>query len=75
MKHLAIVLTAATALAMAPGLARAATFEEASARFAAKLQAAEAAGHSTQAQATYGEGSQLIASPFNGATCPNRKTP
>jgi len=75
MKRLAMVLTAATALAMAPGQARAVTVEEAYARFASKLQAAQAAGNTTQAQAIDSEGSQLIASHCNGATCPHLKTP
>ena len=75
MKLLAIVLTTATVLVMAPGQAQAVSLQEACARFASKLQAAEAAGNTTQAQTIYSEGSQLIASHFNGATCPNVKTP
>jgi len=43
--------------------------------FASKLQAAQAAGNTIQAQAIDSEDSQLIASPFNGATCPHVKTP
>jgi len=75
MKRLAMVLTAATALAMAPGQARAVTVEEAYARFASKLQVADAAGNTAEAQKIYSEGNQLIASHFGGATCPNVKAP
>ncbi|MFZ0406877.1 MAG: hypothetical protein WAM11_02025 [Cyanobium sp.] len=75
MKHRAIVLTAAAALAMAPTQASAMSLEQACARFASKLQAAVAAGDTSQAQMIYTEGSQRVASNFNGATCPTVKAP
>ena len=76
MKSLAILLTAAAALAMAPGSAKATmTVDQACARFASKLQAAVAAGNTAEAQKIYSEGNQLIASHFSGATCPNVKAP
>lgn len=75
MKPLAILLTAATALALSPGRASAVTVDEACARFASKLQVAVAAGNTAEAQTIYSEGSQLIASHFSGATCPNVKVP
>ena len=91
MKPLAIFLSAATALAMAPlrvGAMDATTpmtmpmptttpmsADQACARFASRLQAAVAAGNIAQARTIYSEGNQLIASHFNGATCPNVKAP
>ncbi len=85
MKPLAIFLTAAAALSMAPARVGAMdmtapmtmpmTADQACARFAAKLQVAVAAGNIAQAQTIYSEGNQLIASHFNGATCPNVKAP
>ena len=75
MKLLAILLAAAAALALSPGRASAVTVDEACARFASKLQVAVAAGNSAEAQTIYSEGSQLIASHFSGATCPNVKAP
>jgi hypothetical protein len=76
MKFLAILLTAAAALAMAPASAIATmTVDEACARFASKMQVAVAAGSTAEAQKIYSEGNQLIASHFGGATCPNVKAP
>jgi hypothetical protein len=43
--------------------------------FASKLGAAQAAGNTQKSQMIYQEGSQRIASRFNGATCPNIKPP
>lgn len=51
------------------------SLEQACARFASKLQAAVAAGDTSQAQMIYTEGSQRVASNFNGATCPTVKAP
>lgn len=85
MKLQSILLAAATVLALAPGRAGAmdmttpmappTTAAEACDRFAAKLQAAVTAGNIAQARTIYSEGNQLIASHFNGATCPNVKAP
>jgi hypothetical protein len=51
------------------------SLDEACGRFASKLSAAQAAGDSQKAQTIYQQGSQRIASNFNGATCPNVKPP
>lgn len=85
MKPLALFLSAAAALAMAPvrvgamdmtmPMTTPMSADQACARFASRLQAAVAAGNIAQAQTMYSEGNQLIASHFNGATCPNVKAP
>jgi hypothetical protein len=75
MKALAIFLSAASALALVPSQASSMTLDEACARFASKLQTAVAAGNTSQAQMIYSEGSQMVATNFNGATCPNVKAP
>jgi hypothetical protein len=75
MKRLAIFLTAASALALVPSQASSMTLDEACARFASKLQTAVAAGNTSQAQMIYSEGSQMVATNFKGATCPNVKAP
>ena len=59
----------------APSGAQAVSLDEACGRFASKLSAAQAAGDTQKAQTIYQEGSQRIASMFNGATCPNVKPP
>jgi hypothetical protein len=61
------------ALTVAP--ARAVSLDEACAKFAAKLNAAVAAGDTKQAKTIYTQGSERVASRFNGATCPNVKPP
>ena len=70
----AIALTALMALFI-PVSARAISLEQACSRFASKLNAAQTAGDTQKAQTIYQEGSQRIASRFNGATCPNVKPP
>lgn len=70
----ALGFTAAVALFM-PQSARAINLEQACARFAGKLNAAQSSGDSSKAQAIYQEGTQRIASRFNGASCPNVKPP
>ena len=66
-------------LLLSPGLlvvpARAVSLDEACARFAATLNGAVASGDSKRAQAIYTQGSERVASRFNGATCPNVKPP
>lgn len=70
------VFAAATLLAaMTPQGASAVSLDQACQRFADKLSAAQSAGDSQKAQTIYQEGSQRIASRFNGATCPNIKPP
>lgn len=51
------------------------SLEEACATFASKLNAAVASGDTKKAQSIYTQGSQRVASRFNGATCPNVKPP
>jgi hypothetical protein len=71
-----LLLAAAALLALgAPLGAQAVSLDEACGRFASKLSAAQAAGDSQKAQTIYQQGSQRIASNFNGATCPNVKPP
>jgi hypothetical protein len=70
------VMVAAALFALgAPSGAQAVSLDEACGRFASKLSAAQAAGDTQKAQTIYQEGSQRIASRFNGATCPNVKPP
>lgn len=75
MKHVVLCFACLTALSSAPGQVKAISLDEACGRFAAKLQAALAAGSTSQAKAIYSKGSQRIAAHFNGATCPNVKAP
>jgi hypothetical protein len=49
--------------------------QEACQRFEAKLKQAQASNDPAQAQKVYTQGSQRIASRFNGATCPGIKAP
>ena len=71
-----LLLAAAALLALgAPLGAQTVSLDEACGRFASKLSAAQAAGDSQKAQTIYQQGSQRIASNFNGATCPNVKPP
>jgi hypothetical protein len=71
-----LLLAAAALLALgAPLGAQAVSLDEACGRFASKLSAAQAAGDSQKAQTIYQQGSQRIASNFNGAACPNVKPP
>jgi hypothetical protein len=71
-----LLLAAAALLALgAPLGAQAVSLDEACGRFASKLSSAQAAGDSQKAQTIYQQGSQRIASNFNGATCPNVKPP
>jgi hypothetical protein len=71
-----LVCAAATVLACtAPLGARAVSLDQACQMFASKLSAAQASGDPQKAQTVYQEGSQRIASRFNGATCPNIKPP
>lgn len=70
---------ATAGLLLAPSLvvrpARAVSLEEACTKFAAKLNAAVASGDTKQARTIYTQGSERVASRFNGATCPNVKPP
>ena len=71
---LLIAALALIALA-APQGARAVSLDQACSMFASKLSAAQASGDSQKARTIYQEGSQRIASRFNGASCPNVKPP
>jgi hypothetical protein len=55
--------------------AKAVSLDEACGIFASKIQAALAAGDTAKAQKIYSEGTQRIASHFNGASCPNIQAP
>jgi hypothetical protein len=55
--------------------AGAVSLQEACQRFEAKLKQAQASNDPAQAQKVYTQGSQRIASRFNGATCPGIKAP
>lgn len=69
------VSLAASAAMLMPMTASAISLEQACARFAGKLSSAQSSGDNQKAQAIYQEGSQRIASRFNGATCPTIKPP
>jgi len=75
MRTSAIACIAATAALLLPMTARAVSLEEACARFADRLNSAQSSGDIQKAQAIYQQGSQRIAARFNGASCPNIKTP
>jgi hypothetical protein len=71
-----LLLSAAGLLALAAPLgAGAVSLDQACGKFAGKLSAAQAAGDSQKAQMIYQEGTQRIASKFNGASCTNVKPP
>jgi hypothetical protein len=55
--------------------AQAITVDQACEKFASKLSEAQASGDKQKAQQVYSQGSQRIASKFNGASCPNVKAP
>ena len=55
--------------------AQAISLDEACERFAAKLKQAQATNDPAKVQKVYTQGSQRIASRFNGATCPGIKAP
>ena len=70
------VATAAFAMAgLTPAPANAVSLDQACSMFAAKIQAALSAGDTAKAQMIFSEGSQRIASRFNGASCPNIQAP
>jgi hypothetical protein len=74
--RISLVCAAATVIScLAPLGARAMSLDQACQIFASKLGAAQAAGNTQKSQMIYQEGSQRIASRFNGATCPNIKPP
>lgn len=75
MRFTPVMVAAALVVLGAPSGAHAVSLDEACGRFASKLSAAQAAGDTQKAQTIYQEGSQRIASRFNGATCPNVKPP
>ena len=75
MRSSRLLVAAALLVLGAPLEAQAVSLDAACGRFASKLSAAQAAGDSQKAQTIYQEGSQRIASRFNGATCPNVKPP
>ncbi len=60
---------------IAVGPAGAVSLPEACQRFEAKLKQAQASNDPAQVQKVYTQGSQRIASRFNGATCPGIKAP
>lgn len=66
---------AATSLTLAPKAASAISLADACEKFASKIQAALAAGDTAKAKMIYSEGSERIASRFNGASCPNVVAP
>ncbi len=71
-----VLLPALALVALAAPLgARAVSLDQACGMFASKLSEAQASGDSQKAQTIYQEGSQRIASRFNGASCPNVKAP
>ena len=71
-----LLLSAIGLLAIAAPLgAHAVSLDQACGKFAGKLSAAQAAGDTQKAQMIYQEGTQRIASKFNGASCPNVKPP
>ena len=84
-KHLALKLlatlagsvsTASFAMAgLTPAPAKAVSLDQACSMFAAKIQAALNAGDTAKAKMIFSEGSQRIASRFNGASCPNVQAP
>ena len=55
--------------------AKAVNLDQACSMFAAKIQAALSAGDTAKAQMIFSEGTQRIASRFNGASCPNIQAP
>lgn len=55
--------------------AGAVSLQEACQRFESKLKQAQASNDPAQVQKVYTQGSQRIASRFNGATCPGIKAP
>jgi hypothetical protein len=72
----ALLLSAAGLMALAAPLgAQAVSLDQACGKFADKLSAAQSAGDTQKAQKIYQEGTQRIASKFNGASCPNVKAP
>ena len=74
--RVSLICAAATLLTCtAPIAARAISLDQACQTFASRLSAAEASGDQQRAQTIYQEGTQRIASRFNGATCPNIKAP
>ena len=70
-----VLLLSTLALAVLAAPSQAMSLDQACARFASKLDAAVQAGNTAQAQQIYQEGSQRVASHFNGATCPNVQPP
>jgi hypothetical protein len=66
---------AALLAALTPHGAVAISLDQACQRFPSKLSAAQSAGDNEKAKTIYQEGSQRIASKFNGATCPNITPP
>jgi hypothetical protein len=58
-----------------PAPAKAVSLDQACGIFAAKLQDAVNAGDTAKAQKIFSEGTQRIASRFNGASCPNIQAP
>jgi hypothetical protein len=70
------VATASFAMAgLTTAPAKAVSLDQACSMFAAKIQAALSAGDTAKAQRIFSEGSQRIASRFNGASCPNIQAP
>jgi hypothetical protein len=70
------VATASFAMAgLTTAPAEAVSLDQACAMFAAKIQDALSAGDTAKAQMIFSEGSQRIASRFNGASCPNIQAP
>jgi hypothetical protein len=64
-----------TVVGLTPTPAKAVSLDQACSMFAAKIQAALSAGDTAKAQMIFSEGSQRIASHFNGASCPNIQAP
>ena len=64
-----------TIIGLTPTPAKAVSLDQACSKFAAKIQAALSAGDTAKAQMIFSEGSQRIASHFNGASCPNIQAP
>ena len=70
-----VATASVTLVGLTPTPAKAVSLDQACSMFAAKLQAALSAGDTAKAQMIFSEGSQRIASRFNGASCPNIQAP
>lgn len=70
-----VATASVTMVGLTTAPAKAVSLDQACSMFAAKIQAALSAGDTAKAQKIFSEGSQRIASRFNGASCPNIQAP